>query len=156
MPDMLVKLYELPNLGEALAATAREGVEIRRALAPEKPLLLAWVRAHFEGWAAEVEAACARPPIACFVALRGQMILGFACHDAIAPNYFGPEGVVAEARGGGVGRALLLSVLHAQREQGYAYAIIGGVGPAAFYEKTVGATLIAGSDPGIYRGMLRR
>jgi len=153
---MLVKLYELPNLGEALAVTAREGVEVRRVLAPEKPLLLEWVRAHFEGWVAEVEGACTRLPIACFVALRGQMILGFACHDAIAPNYFGPEGVVAEARGRGVGRALLLSVLHAQREQGYGYAIIGGVGPAAFYEKTVGAAPIAGSDPGIYRGMLRR
>ena len=59
-------------------------------------------------------------------------------------------------RGRGVGRALLLSALHAQRAQGYAYAIIGGVGPADFYAKTVGAVPIAGSTPGIYDGMLPR
>ena len=37
---------------------------------------------------------------------------------------------------------------------GFAYAIIGGVGPAAFYAKAVGAVDIAGSTPGIYGGML--
>jgi len=37
---------------------------------------------------------------------------------------------------------------------GYAYAIIGGVGPASFYEKAVGAKLIEGSDPGIYKGIM--
>ena len=92
---------------------------------------------------------------ACFIALRGPQIVGFACHDATARNFFGPEAVVADERGRGIGRALLLSALHAQREQGYAYAIIGGVGPAAFYAKCVGAVAIAGSDPGIYGGMLR-
>jgi hypothetical protein len=39
--------------------------------------------------------------------------------------------------------------------QGYAYAIIGGVGPVEFYAKTVGAIVIAGSQPGIYGGMLK-
>ena len=37
---------------------------------------------------------------------------------------------------------------------GYAYGIIGGVGPAEFYAKTVGATLIPDSTPGIYTDML--
>jgi hypothetical protein len=36
------------------------------------------------------------------------------------------------------------------RDDVYAYAIIGGVGPEAYYAKTVGATLIEGSSPGIY------
>ena len=31
---------------------------------------------------------------------------------------------------------------------------IGGVGPAAFYSKVVGAVPIKGSEPGIYRGLL--
>lgn len=39
-------------------------------------------------------------------------------------------------------------------EQGYAYAIIGGVGPAEFYAKAVGAVLIEGSSPGIYQGIM--
>ena len=30
------------------------------------------------------------------------------------------------------------------RDAGYAYAIIGGVGPAEYYARTVGATLIEG------------
>ena len=38
---------------------------------------------------------------------------------------------------------------------GYGYAIIGDVGPSAFYEKSVGATVIPDSEPGVYRGMLR-
>lgn len=155
MPDMLVRLYELPDLNEALADVARHGVSVRRALTPEVPVVVAWVREHFDAWAAEVETAFCRLPISCFIALRAQQLLGFACHDATAPNFFGPEGVLVGERGRGVGRALLLAALHAQREQGYAYAIIGGVGPAAFYEKTVGALPIAGSDPGLYRGMLR-
>ena len=40
------------------------------------------------------------------------------------------------------------------KAQGYAYGIIGGVGPASFYEKAVGAVLIDGSNPGIYQGIL--
>ena len=39
-------------------------------------------------------------------------------------------------------------------EMGYAYAIIGGVVPAKFYEKTYNAKIIEGSDPGIYKGIL--
>ena len=57
-------------------------------------------------------------------------------------------------RGKRIGNALLLAALHAQKAQGYAYAIIGGVGPAAYYAKTVGAVLIEGSNPGIYAGLL--
>ncbi|HVO89211.1 MAG TPA: GNAT family N-acetyltransferase, partial [Casimicrobiaceae bacterium] len=93
-------------------------------------------------------------PIACFIALRGHELVGFACHDATCPNFFGPEGVIEAERGIGVGRALLLAALHAQRAQGYAYSIIGGVGPAAFYEKAVGAVPIPDSSPGIYAPML--
>ena len=51
--------------------------------------------------------------------------------------------------------ALLFATLRGMREAGYAYAIIGGVGPVSFYQKRLDAILIPGSDPGIYRGMLR-
>ena len=40
------------------------------------------------------------------------------------------------------------------KAMGYAYAIIGDVGPSDFYEKTVGAMPIPDSAPGIYAGML--
>ena len=54
----------------------------------------------------------------------------------------------------GSGGAGLFAALHAQKAQGYAYAIIGGVGPAEFYARAVGAVLIEGSQPGIYDGLL--
>jgi hypothetical protein len=38
---------------------------------------------------------------------------------------------------------------------GYAHAIIGGVGPAEFYEKAVGAKIIVGSDVSIYENLIR-
>jgi hypothetical protein len=151
---MLVRLYALPDPGAALAACAAQGVTVRRALMPEKHAVVDWVRAHFPSALAEVEAAFARPPVKCFVALRARRLAGFACHDVTCPNFFGPEGVAADERGRGIGRALLLATLHAQRGDGFAYAIIGGVGPAEFYAKVAGAVDIAGSTPGIYAGML--
>lgn len=155
MHDMLVRLYELPGLQHAQQAVAGHGVTIRRVLGPEKNLLRDWVVTHFPVFAAEAEIACCRLPISCFVAVREQAILGFACYDTAARNFFGPEAVIEAERGRGIGRALLLAALHAQREQGYAYAIIGGVGPAGFYSRNVGAVSIAGSSPGIYAGLLR-
>jgi hypothetical protein len=38
---------------------------------------------------------------------------------------------------------------------GYVYAIIGAAGPVHFYQKTVGAIVIPGSEPGIYTDLLR-
>jgi GNAT superfamily N-acetyltransferase len=151
MHDMLVRLYALPGLDAALDELARRGITIRRAIAPQKPAVLGWVRERFAGSVAEVETAFGQVPVTCFVALRDSALVGFACYDVTARNFFGPEGVDAADRGHGIGRALLLSALHAQRAQGYAYAIIGGVGPAEFYAKTVGAVAIEGSTPGIYR-----
>ena len=154
MSDMLVKLYELPELAPLLERLGREGIVVRLAKAPEKPKVLAWTDTHFRMWTPEAEVALGRLPVSCFVAVRQQDILGFACFDAICPNFFGPTGVLEAERGRGIGRALLLAALHAQKAQGFAYAIIGGVGPAEYYEKTVGAVLIEGSQPGIYDGML--
>jgi GNAT superfamily N-acetyltransferase len=154
MADMLVKLYELPSLEDALERASAQGALVRRALTPEKPRVLAWMQANFPAWAPEVEAAFCRAPVSCFLALRGPALLGFACYDATCRNFFGPTAVLEAERGGGYGRALLLAALHAQREQGYAYSIIGGVGPAEFYAKAVGAIPIAGSTPGVYAGIL--
>ena len=56
----------------------------------------------------------------------------------------------------GIGKALFLSCMHSMAANGYAYAIIGGVGPADFYAKAVGATIIEHSSPGIYRDQLTK
>ena len=153
MPDMLVKLYELPALAPALERVGPE-VAIRPARAPERPKVVGWMRAHFPWWTAEVEATLDRMPATCFLAVRQQELLGFACYDSICANFFGPTAVLETERGKGIGVALLLAALHAQKAQGYAYAIIGGVGPAQYYAKAVGAVVIEGSDPGIFAGLL--
>lgn len=155
MPDMLVKLYELPPLAPTLEPLAAAGVTVRRALAPEMHVVRDWVRAHFGVWTAEVEVCFARQPIDCFIAEAEGRVVGFACIEGIARGFFGPTGVEPAARGKGIGRGLLIAALHALHERGYAYAIIGGVGPASFYASQVGAVEIAGSAPGVYAGMLR-
>ena len=153
---MLVRLYDIPELSGRVAALRQSGVDVRRALAPERHIVVSWVRQQFgDGWASECEVSFARLPISCFSAQRGQDVLGFACYDATAKAFFGPTGVLESERKHGIGTALLLVALHAMAAEGYAYAIIGGVGPAEFYAKAVGAVPIAGSTPGIYAGLLR-
>ena len=157
MPDLLVKLYELPPLEPALQRIRERGFEVRRAKVPERRIVVSWVAQHFgDAWASECETAFSRVPVSCFLAIQQQQIVGFACYDVTMKGFFGPTGVLPEYQGQGLGTALLLAALHALAAEGYAYAIIGGVGPVEFYQKTVGATLIEGSDPGIYRGLLKR
>jgi GNAT superfamily N-acetyltransferase len=153
--DMLVKLYELPNSQTVYERVQQAGITMRRALAPEKHHVTTWVRKNFsEAWASEVDVAFSRQPVSCFIAIQQGKIVGFACHDATCLNFFGPTGVEPNARKSGIGAALLFACLEAMKQQGFGYAIIGGVGPAAFYSKTVGAVAIEGSEPGIYRGLL--
>lgn len=156
MTDMLVKLYELPPLAPVLAQQADQGILLRRAIAPEKHHVLAWVRQHFsEYWASEVDVAYSNHPPGCYLAVEGEQLRGFACYDATCKGFFGPTGVQEDQQGRGIGKALLLACLHGMYEAGYGYAIIGGVGPADFYSKVAGAVLIPDSTPGMYKGMLR-
>jgi GNAT superfamily N-acetyltransferase len=155
MPDMLVKLYALPQAPTLFSRLAIKGVDIRRALAPEKRLLADWVGTTFDAaWAGEVDVAFARVPISCFVAVyRGEPV-GFGCYDCAARGYFGPTGVLPAERGAGIGQALLLACLEDMRVQGYGYGIIGGAGQTEFYSKAVSAVEIPNSTPGIYAGLL--
>jgi GNAT superfamily N-acetyltransferase len=155
MQDMLVKLYDLPDDQELAIKMKEEGILIRRALACEKSIVVKWAEERFgDGWASEVEVCFSYQPITCFIAIKGEKILGYACYDSAYRNFFGPTGVDESERGKGIGKILLLKCLYGMREQGYAYGIIGGVGPAKYYEKVVNAELIEGSDPGIYKGIL--
>jgi GNAT superfamily N-acetyltransferase len=153
--DMLVKLYDLPAAHDMVSRLGSDGISVRRALPPEKHKVLEWVRSQFsDAWASETDVAFSRQPVSCFIAIQNKALVGFACHDATCRNFFGPTGVDPAVRGKGIGAALLMVCLEAMRQQGFGYAIIGGVGPADFYAKTVGAVPIEGSQPGIYRGLL--
>ena len=152
MSDMLVKLYELPEVASLIKRLNDQGVVVRSAMAYEKHRVVEWVRGSFgQGWASECDVSFSNHPASCLIATERGRIVGFACYDSTCKNFFGPTGVSETKRGLGIGKALFLSCLHAMAADGYAYAIIGAPGPVEFYAKTVGATVIEGSSPGIYR-----
>ena len=155
MLDMLVKLYELPEMQTLLDELSAQGIEVRRALAPEKHFVTAFVGQHFGAyWVSETEVAFGNHPRSCWIATHEGRCVGFACYDTSAKAFLGPTGVDETYRGKGIGKALLLVCLYDMLAQDYAYAIIGDAGPMDFYTKAVGAQPIPGSNPGVYRGML--
>jgi hypothetical protein len=156
MPDLLVRLYDLPAALESETRAAAAGIVVRRALPPEAHLVKAWIGTHFDqGWVSEATTAFSHLPPTIWIAVASNRILGFACHDATARGFFGPTGVDAAERGKGIGEALLLATLRGMREAGYGYAIIGGAGPVGFYQRRLDAMPIPKSVPGIYAGMLQ-
>lgn len=156
MADLLVKLYTLPPSGPLLEKLGAQGVEIKRAIGPEKRVIADWAEKTFsKGWASECEVALSAQPAGCFLAIRNREIIGFACYDATAKGFFGPIGVNEAARTAGVGKALLIRTLEAMREAGYGYAVVGWAGPTEFFKKAVGATVIEGSEPGVYKGLVK-
>jgi GNAT superfamily N-acetyltransferase len=151
MPDMLARLYDLPDPAPGLQRIAAAGLRIRRADPWDRDAVIKFVRKNFHDvWAMETERAFAGTPITCFIGLKGNEVAGFAVYESTRRDYFGPTGVREDLRGSGLGAALLLACLGSMHEMGYAYAIIAGVGPAKFYEKTVGAFVIPGSEVGIF------
>ena len=157
MTDLIVKLYDQPDPAITIAKMAGAGIVVRRAMASEKYRVLGWVDARFgDGWAAECDIAFSRQPIACIVAVIDGNIVGFACYDATNLNFFGPIGVDPGRRRKGVGQAVLQLGLQSMANAGYAYAIIGGAGPVAFFQACAGAIPIPGSTPGIYQRAINK
>jgi len=157
MADMLVSLLALPDDRDEVAKLKAQGITIRRIQPYELSLLRKFVSETFsEAWADEVMSAFSHQPPSCFIATHEKRIVGFAAHECTRRDFFGPTGVDPTYRGKGIGKALLLACLRAMLELGYAYAIIGGVGPADFYASCAGAVPIPNSTPGVYVDMLER
>ena len=156
MPDMLVKLYNLKNESKLIGDLEEKGIKIKRVLAPDYTKVLKFVESNFsQSWVNECRAALANNPITCYIAVKNKEVIGFACYDATAKNYFGPTGILESERGNGVGKALLHKCLSSMWEAGYGYAIIGWTGGAiGFYEKAVDATIIEDSFPGVYKRLI--
>lgn len=157
MPDMLVKLYDLPLSFAYVDELKAKGVIIRKPIGPEKHLICDWVYEQFsDAWSSEIDVALSAAPPTVWIATQDKALIGFACFDATAPGFFGPTGVRPDKRGGGVGRALLLACLTEMKLKGYGYAVIGAAGPTEFYAKACGAVAIPDSKPSIWHDMLRR
>lgn len=155
MPDMLVNLLKLSPVEPLLRQMKANKISIRRAFPFEITKLRSYVESNFAtGWADEIMVGFANKPVSVFVAIAQKEIVGFAAYECTRKCFFGPMGVSENMQKQGIGTALLVACLHGLRELDYAYAIIGGVGPAEFYQKVVGAMPIADSDPGIYSDLL--
>lgn len=150
---MLVNLYNLPN---EYSFINEQGIKIMRVLPPDIYLVTEFIKENFSlAWASEVSVSLYKSNPTCFIALKDQEIIGFACYDASAKGFFGPIGVAEKYRSYGVGKALLMKTLIAMREDGYVYAIIGSAsGAKAFYEKTCKAIEIPNSDLSVYERMI--
>lgn len=152
MPDLLVNLLKLPEF----KPLSEPGINIRRAQPFEITPVLEFIRNNFSNaWADEISVGFACKPVTVFIATRGGRVIGFAGYECTRKAFFGPTGVAEHERGHGIGKALLLESLRGLRELGYVYGIIGAAGPVKFYEQTVGAIIIPGSEPGIYTDLLK-
>lgn len=157
MPDMLVPLYTLPPAAPLVEGLKQKGVIIRRAnpweITPVRDFI---TRTFSVSWADEASVGFARCPVSTYIAIQDGRIVGFGSYECTRRAFFGPTGVEAESRKGGIGTALLICCLEGLWELGYGYAIIGSAGPTAFYEKACGAIPIPNSSPGIYRDLLKK
>jgi GNAT superfamily N-acetyltransferase len=157
MPDLLVNLLKLPLLEPLIGDLEGQGVIVRRAQPFELTIVRNFIAGEFSvSWADEVSVGFANKPVSVHIATLNGVVIGFAAHECTRKDFFGPAGVAAQMQGRGIGKALLLASLLSLRELGYVYAIIGGAGPLEFYQKAVGATVIAESEPGIYTDLLKQ
>ncbi len=156
--DMLVKLYNLPEVHLPDEKMLNAKIRVVRPLPGDREKISAYIRETFNaGWAGEFEKAMSNTPVSCFIAINEKKeIVGFSCYDATCRGFFGPIGVSEECRGLHVGKELLLRALYAMREEGYGYAVIGWCEDrnVPFYHKACGAEEISDSFPGVYRNSL--
>ncbi len=159
MADMIVNLLDIPDLAycqEKEKVLLGEGIVIRRAMVPDMYGILDSVeRIGGQFNKGECAVCFSRQPVSCFIAEKDGELIGYACYEATNRDFLGPTKVREDYQGKGIGAALLLRCLHDMRIIGYAYAIIGGIGPAQFYEKVCGAKIIEGSTPGIYKDFMK-
>ncbi|SFJ51549.1 Acetyltransferase (GNAT) family protein [Halobacillus dabanensis] len=161
--DLLVKLYDLEKYDHhhinTLNILIEEGITIKRPLSLDRKELTDYVHHQFnEYWANEAQSVFTDYPVSCFIAVKDQQVIGFACYDATAKGFFGPVGVSEPYRGKGIGEVLTRECLLAMREAGYAYTIIGWVADETipYYEQKFNAQVIEDSHPGIYGRMIKK
>jgi hypothetical protein len=157
MPDVIVPLHHLPPTEVLLERLRGRGITIRRALPPERAIVLRWLDEYFakHHWNGETEIALSRTPPTCFLAIHEDSIVGFLCFEVTFRGFIGPGGVVDTHRRLGIFTALILRACRAMHELGYAYGIVGDVADATLglLLKLGGAPLTT-TGPGPYGGML--
>lgn len=158
MTDMLVKLYDLPSPASIALRLDKEGIRFLRAMTLDRQSVLQFVKDEFwstcPGWVDECDASLLRQPGTCFIAVKEERVIGFACYDGSAKGFIGPVGVATDCRRKGVAQRLLLEVCEAMRSDGYGYAVLGWVSSQSYYAKALNALVIPDSLPGVYAELI--
>lgn len=69
MAGLLVKLYDLPQAAQGIEKLRLDGVEIRRAIGPEKHAIVEWAEKEFSSSrASECDVALSAQPVTCWTA----------------------------------------------------------------------------------------
>jgi len=106
MPDLLVKLLNLPALDSSLRALESHGVVVRRAQPFEITAARSFVESFFSvAWADEISVGFANKPVSVYLAVVDREIVGFAGYECTRRGFFGPTGVVENMQGRGIGKA---------------------------------------------------
>jgi len=146
--NLLVPLLGNPRVtaeraGELAEAAAARGYSVRRAHLDDGEAAIAFAGAAFAPvWAFEVERALENDPPGVHIAVaRYGAVVAFACHDGNnrGLGWFGPAGTAPDARGLGLGQALLLPCLLDIAAAGHDEAVIAWIGPRKFYQDAAGA-----------------
>jgi mycothiol synthase len=140
--NLTVDLVDNPSLAPGEAAQAADP-RVERVSETSRAELLAFVTSHFGAlWSLETARAFLNDPPTAFLARDSSgAIAGFSAHEANnrGLGFFGPMGTDPAARGGGIGRALLLASLADLRAHRFRTAVISWAANVPFYERACGA-----------------
>ena len=71
MADMLVKLYNIPNSHDIEKKLLKNGIRVKKALAPDRSKIIAFSRiCAKDDYSDEVQAAFSNNPATCYIAIR--------------------------------------------------------------------------------------
>ena len=98
MADMLVKLFNISMPVNEEEKLLENGIRIKRALATDRSKIIEYSKTcGGQDYSDEVRAAFANNPITCYIAAKDKELIGFACFEATAKNFFGPMAVSEES-----------------------------------------------------------
>jgi hypothetical protein len=105
MPDMLVRLYDLPEASGWYDRADAAGYRIRRAEAWERARFLQFIHENFGPlWSTEAEQAFSHSPVTAFVAEKGREIAGLrltSAHGGLLRADGRPHGPAGRRAGSG-------------------------------------------------------
>lgn len=85
MADMLVKLYNLKSDEKLFHDLLKQGIQIKRALSPDRRNILEFIKKNFEeNYVDECKSAFTNNPITCYIATKNKKIIGWPTKSAIS------------------------------------------------------------------------